>query len=135
MNIFESLESLNVSEKCFNDIISIIEELLSEDVYHEILNKYGRPEYNAKGQPTNRAAELLHKRDEAVGKEKQEAMERERINPLQMYTKRKITKQSAGEAQQQEQRKRNLEKIKSGELSVLGYDYNDKPVILGPRKR
>ena len=31
MNIFESLESLNVSEKCFDDIMSIVEEILNED--------------------------------------------------------------------------------------------------------
>ena len=30
MNIFESLENLNVSEECFNDIMGIVEELLSE---------------------------------------------------------------------------------------------------------
>ena len=28
MNIFESLENLNVSEDCFNDIISIVEDIL-----------------------------------------------------------------------------------------------------------
>ena len=31
MNIFESLESLNVSEDCFNDIIEVVEEILSEE--------------------------------------------------------------------------------------------------------
>ena len=39
MDIFESLENLNVSEECFDDIISIVEELLSEDVYSAI-DKY-----------------------------------------------------------------------------------------------
>ena len=28
---FESLENLNVSEECFNDIVDIVEEILSED--------------------------------------------------------------------------------------------------------
>ena len=32
MNIFESLENLNVSEECFEDIVRIVEELLSEGV-------------------------------------------------------------------------------------------------------
>lgn len=32
MGIFESLENLNVSEECFDDILSIVEELLSEDL-------------------------------------------------------------------------------------------------------
>ena len=31
MNIFESLENLNVSEECFDEIMGIVEELLSEE--------------------------------------------------------------------------------------------------------
>lgn len=31
MNIFESLENLNVSEECFDEILNMVEELLSED--------------------------------------------------------------------------------------------------------
>ena len=31
MNIFESLENLNVSEECFNDIVDIVEYFLGED--------------------------------------------------------------------------------------------------------
>lgn len=30
MNIFESLENLNVSEECFNDIMGIVEKLITE---------------------------------------------------------------------------------------------------------
>ena len=30
MNIFESLESLNVSEECFEDIVSIVEGIINE---------------------------------------------------------------------------------------------------------
>ena len=30
MNIFESLENLNVSEECFNDIVGIVEEIINE---------------------------------------------------------------------------------------------------------
>ena len=32
MDIFENLENLNVSEECFNDIMDIVEELLSEKI-------------------------------------------------------------------------------------------------------
>jgi hypothetical protein len=35
MNIFENLENLNVSEECFNDIMGIVEEILSEDELHD----------------------------------------------------------------------------------------------------
>ena len=30
MNIFESLENLNVSEECFDDIINIVEEIINQ---------------------------------------------------------------------------------------------------------
>ena len=53
-SIFESLENLNVSEACFEDIMSILEELLNEDLKSYIEKKYGRePKYlskNIKGQ-------------------------------------------------------------------------------------
>lgn len=39
MNIFENLEQLNVSEECFNEIIGIVEELLSESLYEIIAKK------------------------------------------------------------------------------------------------
>lgn len=35
MNIYESLENLNVSEECFEDIMGIVEELLSESLYSQ----------------------------------------------------------------------------------------------------
>lgn len=38
MSIFESLESLNVSEECFDDIIGIVEELLGEST-NDIIEK------------------------------------------------------------------------------------------------
>lgn len=45
MDIFGSLEQLNVSEECFDEIISIVEELLDEDTESYIKGKYGEPEY------------------------------------------------------------------------------------------
>lgn len=43
MNIFESLEELNVSEECFEDIMGIIEELLNEsllDISDKLYDKH-----------------------------------------------------------------------------------------------
>ena len=37
MDIFESLENLNVSEECFNEIMGLVEELLNEDIYDVVL--------------------------------------------------------------------------------------------------
>lgn len=55
MNIFESLENLNVSEACFEDIVKIVEEMINEvsdkwkqmhldkakDITQYFKNKYG----------------------------------------------------------------------------------------------
>jgi hypothetical protein len=46
MDIFESLENLNVSEECFDEIIGIVEELINEDIKSYIVKKYGEPKFN-----------------------------------------------------------------------------------------
>lgn len=77
MNIFESLENLNVSEECFDDILNIVEDLLNEedslDDGSHIRRKYGNPEYeknedgtlkyDSKGYelPANKSAKLYAK--------------------------------------------------------------------------
>ena len=48
MDIFESLENLNVSEECFEDIINIVECYLSEDTVSYIEKNYSP--YDPKGQ-------------------------------------------------------------------------------------
>lgn len=35
MDIFESLENLEVSESCFDDIMSMVEECINEDLFKE----------------------------------------------------------------------------------------------------
>ena len=44
MDIFESLENLNVSEECFDDIVSIVEEILSEEDDFEFFQNYMKKE-------------------------------------------------------------------------------------------
>ena len=58
MNIFESLENLQVSEECFNDIIEVVEKLLLEDEFTERLNN--SKIYN---QNRNKAIENVQKLD------------------------------------------------------------------------
>ena len=41
MNIFENLENLNVSEECFEDIMGIVEETLSESTWEQIKKVHG----------------------------------------------------------------------------------------------
>ena len=47
MDIFENLENLNVSEECFDEIMGIVEALLSEDLAEKTKEKYGAdsPQY------------------------------------------------------------------------------------------
>lgn len=61
MNIFENLEELNISEECFNDIMSIVEEVINEDLPNYIIKKYGKPKYSPKGNPVNKSAKLIKK--------------------------------------------------------------------------
>ena len=64
MDIFESLENLNVSEECFDEIMGLVEEILDEStdtIYKSIENKYGKPEYDEEWEPTNKSAELERK--------------------------------------------------------------------------
>ena len=61
MGIFESLENLNVSEECFDEIMGIVEAYINEtteNIYKNIEKKYGKPEYDEEGNPANKAAEL-----------------------------------------------------------------------------
>ena len=53
MDIFESLENLQVSEECFDDIIGIVEELLSENLTGKAAEKYGE------GSPQHKRADQL----------------------------------------------------------------------------
>lgn len=70
MNIFESLENLDVSEECFNEIIDIIEGFLNGDSLDDgshIRKRYGKPEYKEESDnkgfkiPANKSAELYAK--------------------------------------------------------------------------
>ena len=41
MDIFESLENLNVSEECFDEIMGLVEEILSESTWDQIEKVHG----------------------------------------------------------------------------------------------
>ena len=73
MDIFESLENLNVSEECFDEIMGIVEAVIDETLAQAIVKKHGKPEYekdedgnlklDKEGSriPANRSAELFKK--------------------------------------------------------------------------
>lgn len=52
MNIFESLKELNVSEECFEDIVSMVEAMINEDIWDyadkKIKNPFKRKELKRK---------------------------------------------------------------------------------------
>lgn len=66
-DIFESLENLNVSEECFDDIMGLVEELLNEDTENYIIKKYGNPEY-AKNKKETHSYDLQFSRNSDDGR-------------------------------------------------------------------
>ena len=58
MSIFESLENLNVSEECFDDIMGIVEELLSEG---DNLKDVVKRAWKDKKLDVNKSIELEHR--------------------------------------------------------------------------
>lgn len=69
MDIFESLENLNVSEECFDEIMDMVEELLSEDI-HSAIDTYAKTD--------KKGRDALHKKAKA-NKEKEEDAYYDRI--------------------------------------------------------
>lgn len=78
MNIFENLENLNVSEECFDEIMDMVEELLSEDTFSAIEKKHGLAKYDINtNRPINKSAELVNKALSVGAKEKHQATMRD----------------------------------------------------------
>ena len=74
MNILESLEQLDVSEECLNDILNIVEKLVE---IHNLINKdNGESEYTSKGTPKRELHLKATKAQEAAAE--QYAKERNR---------------------------------------------------------
>ena len=67
-SIFESLENLNVSEECFNEIMGIVEEIISERNDRELLNRKKRrsKEYFSKLPSDNPSYEEVEKAHKAL---------------------------------------------------------------------
>ena len=77
-SIFESLENLNVSEECFEDIVGLVEEYLSEDIYDYIQKKHGKAIYDVNtNRPANKSAKLIRKAQEIAGEERHQATMRD----------------------------------------------------------
>ena len=86
MSIFKSLENLEISENCFNDIMDIVEEIIDEtsaekiqavadkrayDAGHEAAKQFNSGEKTQKGKKANeklaKFKDLLRKREDRTG--------------------------------------------------------------------
>ena len=88
MDIFESLENLNVSEECFNDIVGLVEEYINELDKSTIQSYISKRDENAKD---------AEKKFEQA--KKQGVATRELLNDyLTKLSKAQYAKQKGGEA-------------------------------------
>lgn len=78
MNIFESLENLNISEECFEDIIALVEDILTpknnelkspRDIYNEnqpfVIHKFSNGQEVKQEQllPTEQTGQVVNAKD------------------------------------------------------------------------
>jgi hypothetical protein len=87
MDIFESLENLQVSEECFEDIIELVEVCLSEDsneIENRIIKKYGEPDYGRYEGQKNKPAKLIDKFRSARTEEQRSAAARDTVNKMRL---------------------------------------------------
>ena len=100
MDIFESLENLNVSEECFEDIVRLVEELLSEkyEVTNSLPIKQGSyvvtaPKYSEKYIPgklytSQQRTNMKNSAQNAKAQELADAANREGKTPQEIANKR-----------------------------------------------
>ena len=94
MDIFESLENLNVSEECFDDIMGIVEEILGEDI-HSAIDKYYKGKRNKKDLHDRAGKNATLERIEAWDRERKEGLtDDEAFNKV--YDKRNPRNTAAG---------------------------------------
>ena len=89
MSIFESLENLNVSEECFEDIMGIVEELLNEGINSlekRIEDKHGKADWGTYKGEENKSAKLIDKLRSASKREQESAAKRDNIKKLRIST-------------------------------------------------
>ena len=67
MDIFESLENLQISEECFNDIMDIVEKVLAKDLVQAAETSYPQ---------RDKEASKIYKDPNATTEEKNRAMRR-----------------------------------------------------------
>ena len=69
MSIFESLENLNVSEECFDDIMDLVEEIINE-VTVDYVSRAARNSLSRRRKQSNLASKMIDKATNFYDKEK-----------------------------------------------------------------
>ena len=109
MNIFESLENLNVSEECFEDIITLVEGILTpknnelkspRDIYNEtqpptVTHKFSNGEEVKQGQlfPTEHTGQVVNAKDvgaEFVKPKRQITIKPRQTKPVEVGGQQKL---------------------------------------------
>ena len=119
-SIFESLENLEVSEACFDEII--------ESIFQQIKKVYGKPEYKEpfKTKPLNKSAELIRKAKKNKREEEDLAINKE-VNDnnlplsrakIKISSKRDCTKNVQGERKTDARRRLSVDRAKSLEEKI-----------------
>ena len=114
MDIFESLENLNVSEACFNEIMGLVEN---------IMGAIAKSNYSPEKKEDLKRKAFLN-----AGREAAQAQEREGLHPTKHILKRHLSKRALQDSA-----------LKQGDESrarkeVLGYTYGGKPIYLKNNK-
>ena len=128
MNIFESLENLNVSEECFNEIMGIVEEILNEDIIRAIDKKYDPKLEKASKRGKKAFAKMIEKKWNLIDKAK-ENKEKEFNQAVSKIHKEEAPKASEKDVKDFVEQKRNSNK------NIRGEQFHNKVKALKTRAK
>jgi hypothetical protein len=124
-SIFESLENLNISEECFNDIMDIVEAIISERNDRELLNRRKRRLKEFEGKNPNMSSEEIEKIDksliDAERKSNDRALRREGLGG------RKLEKQMSANTERFGRDIKNMGLAQSSREKVLNQKAKEHP--------
>ena len=127
MDIFESLENLNVSEECFDEIMDMVEGLLSESLKQEISKKAGNGDDIKNYIYWN--VDKYKKAHKAEYDELEQAAKREGKPFIDIWNKRHSNKQSKGYVKTKELQntpEKELKRKIARDAMWKGYDFGSK---------
>ena len=133
MDIFESLENLNVSEECFDEIMGLVEELLSEKYvvtnssplkpgsYSVVAPRYSEKYIPGKGYTSQQRVDMENKALEGRAQELVDAANREGKTPKEIGDRRGYGKGIVAPTE-----KSSLDSVKAAARRKFGNDASGK---------